>query len=176
MSTKQEIRSIMRKRAAESSREAEKAASEELCRRLVNLQEYKDAGTVLCYMALPGEVSLKYILSDNSKCFVLPKVAGNSLELRKYDKNMLTEGYLGILEPSADAPLIDASEIDLAIIPGVAFDKAGHRLGHGKGFYDRLLPLLHCPLVGICFDYRMMDYLECDPWDISVDQVLTVKL
>jgi len=121
------------------------------------------------------------------------------LELRKYDPRWLVSGYRGIEEPSVDAPLVVPSDIDLALIPGVAFARwitSGNsvaredsdvisretaitgnsdvwRLGRGGGFYDRLLPRLTCPTVGICFSYRVLDTLPLDPWDAPLTHLVT---
>lgn len=141
------------------------------------------------------------------------------LELRKYDPRWLVSGYRGIEEPSVDAPLVAPSDIDLALIPGVAFARGvdsgnlasrddfargvdsgsvadgdvfargdsgdiSHgaadtrnsdvwRLGRGGGFYDRLLPRLTCPTIGICFSYRVLDALPLDPWDVPLTHLVT---
>ena len=87
----------------------------------------------------------------------------------------LQPGYKGILEPTPDATPVSPGEIELALIPGVAFAGergAFSRLGRGKGFYDRLLPSLRCPKVGICYPFRLVDSLPTDPWDIPLDGLI----
>lgn len=85
----------------------------------------------------------------------------------------MAPGYLGIMEPTTDAEEILPSQVDLAIIPGVAFDRQGNRLGHGKGFYDRLLPELDCPRIGVAYDGQIYDCLQTDVWDQKMDFVIT---
>lgn len=133
------------------------------------------AGCVLLYMAIPGEVDLSPLLSDTTKRFAIPLVVGDTLELREYSPGALAKGYMDIMEPSQDAPIVKPEEIGFALIPGVAFcrleDGRVMRLGRGKGFYDRLLPLLRCATAGVCFSYRMVESIPSDPWDVPLDDV-----
>lgn len=166
---------------------------------------WQDARCVLLYMALPDEVPTAPLLErwHGRKRLVLPRVVGSDLELREYHPGRLHEGYRGILEPSPQAPLVDPSEIDLAIIPGMAFApkwREGHivdsmiggrtpktpcvaslphpgnvsylRLGRGKGYYDRFLPQLSCPTVGLCYPFRLLEALPTDPWDRPLDELI----
>ena len=169
---------------------------------LRTLPEFRAASRILAYMPMSGEVDCTPLFSDEGACsspgstegrsasggtathrrFVLPRVVGDDLELRALVPALnscgpagLVPGYRGILEPSADAPLVEAGDIDLAIIPGVAFDRSCMRLGHGKGYYDRLLARLHCPIIGICFNYRLVERIPADPWDRPVDVLITEK-
>ena len=139
---------------------------------LRSIPEFLNARCILTYMPLPGEVDCTPLLASGRR-FVLPRVVGDDLELRLYDPSLLVEGYRGIREPSTDAPLVGAGDIDLAIIPGVAFDRSGMRLGHGCGYYDRLLARLNCPKIGICFSYRLVERIPAEPWDRPVDILIT---
>ena len=114
-----------------------------LCR-LEQDPRYLSAGTVLLYWSMPEEVDTHELIRkwSASKRMVLPRVCGESLELRQYDPERMVPGYRGILEPSGEAVLVPDDQIELAIVPGLAFDLEGHRLGRGKGYYDRLLPRL----------------------------------
>jgi 5-formyltetrahydrofolate cyclo-ligase len=75
------------------------------------------------------------------------------------------------MEPSQDAPV--AEKIDLVIVPGMAFDSKGNRLGRGGGFYDRLLPTLSCPKVGVCRNHQFVEEVPVQSWDQKVDIVVT---
>lgn len=132
------------------------------------------ARTVLLYSSLYGEVPTgEWIRKwSASKRIVLPKVKGDILELREYSPSSIVSGYLGIVEPSDEAPLVGASEIDLAIVPGVAFDSAGGRLGHGRGFYDRLLPQLKCCKIGVALPFRIVGKVPSEERDVKMDLVL----
>lgn len=142
--------------------------------RVEALPEFCCAHTILIYMALPDEVpTLDFIRKwEESRRFVLPVVDGDLLLLREYRADEVAPGWKGILEPCAAAPLVLPSEIELALIPGVAFDRSGGRLGRGGGFYDRLLPQLHCPVIGLCQQWRIVPQVPREPWDAPVDRVV----
>ena len=163
---KQGLRALMREREKEFSAEQAAAEASEILRRVESLPAFARARTILLYMSMPGEVPTKSFIDKwaSSKRIVLPLVKGDELELREYDPAKLREGYRGILEPSDDCAPIDPSEIDFALVPGVAFD-GNNRLGRGKGFYDRLLPRLRCPAYGAAFSFRIVDKVPADPWD-----------
>ncbi len=174
--TKQEIRSEMRLRQkdfAASGKEMTEAAA--IWAKVENLPEFISAGTVLLYMSIEGEVPASRFIEKwhTTKRILIPKVAGDDLLLFEYDPDRLTEGYRGIPEPSEDAVQAKYPEVDLAIVPGVAFTRSGIRLGRGKGFYDRLLPHLACPKAGICFSYRIIPDIPTDFWDITLDKVIS---
>ena len=140
------------------------------------MPEFMAAGTVLIYCALPDEVPTAEFIErwTGKKRIVVPLVVGETLSLKEYDPAKMHTGYAGILEPDSDAEEVDPEMIEMAFIPGVAFDRRGNRLGRGKGFYDRLLPALKCPLAGICRDFQIVeDGIPADPWDRSVDMVIT---
>lgn len=137
------------------------------------LPEFREAGTVLLYSSVPGELPTSGWLEawSASKRLLLPRVAGKTLELREYSQDLLVSGYMGITEPSPEAPPALPSEVDLAIVPGVAFDLSGGRLGHGGGYYDRLLPLLRCPKFGVCLPFRIVGMVPSGELDARVDRV-----
>ena len=83
----------------------------------------------------------------------------------------LKPGKYGIFELNGQE-FDDYETINLAIIPGVAFDKSFNRLGRGKGFYDRLLPKLNCKTIGICFDFQFLDYIPSEYHDCKVDKII----
>lgn len=99
-------------------------------------------------------------------------VVGNDLELRHYTgPEDLSIGAYGISEPTGEL-FTDYEEIDLAIIPGVAFDPSGHRLGRGKGYYDKLLPHIPACKVGICFPFQLIEEVPAEAFDICMDTVI----
>lgn len=89
----------------------------------------------------------------------------------------LHRGYIGLSEPSEEAPLVPPGEIDLILVPGLAFDRKGNRLGKGGGFYDRYLAQneIHANLWGVCFTCQITDGIPCSPLDKKVDEVLTAE-
>lgn len=162
-----------RKAAMSDDRKAE--ASRIIADRLEALPEYAGAGTVLLYCALPDEVATVALLRSSlgRRRVALPVVTGDTLELRLYDPDIMVPGYKGIPEPSSAAAAVAPEEIDLAVIPGMGFDRSGHRLGRGGGFYDRLIPALKCPLIGICFECQILDGIPTGTFDATVDKVIT---
>lgn len=104
---------------------------------------------------------------------VLPVVTGDELELRRYSgKTDLKKGSFGIDEPTGEI-VTDFSSIDVAIIPGVGFDKYGNRLGRGKGYYDRLLPKLQSYNIGVCFSFQVLPEIPTESFDRPMDEVWT---
>ena len=162
----------MRLRAAREP--LDPAAVDDGWARVEALPEFQRAHTILIYMALPDEVPTRGFICkwEAQKRIVLPVVDGDSLLLREYRADQVTPGWKGILEPCAAAAPVAPSEIDLALVPGVAFDPGGGRLGRGKGFYDRLLPRLDCPRIGICQQWRIVPQVPREPWDIRMDSVI----
>ena len=85
------------------------------------------------------------------------------------DLGQLTSGAYGIPEPNPDAPVVSAAEIDLILVPGMAFDASGRRLGRGKGYYDRFLSDFHGKTMGICG--QLMEEIPVEQHDITMDAV-----
>ena len=99
---------------------------------------------------------------------------GDDLRLLRYTgPDSLRKGAFGIWEPKADGEEAVEGAIDLIIVPGVAFDAQGHRLGRGRGFYDRLLSSLDTPKVGICFDFQLVPSVPVESFDHPMDHVIT---
>lgn len=107
---------------------------------------------------------------------MLPLIKGNDLQLLLYSgKESLKAGAFGILEPTEDCVAVPENEIDLIIVPGVAFDRQRNRLGRGKGFYDRLLSTLNVPKIGISYDFQLKDQIPVEPFDRKMDLIITEK-
>ena len=153
--------------------------SAEICSKVLASAIWQEAGTLLVYYPLSDEVDVRTLIEaafESGRRVLLPVVKGEELELRLYEgEASLTKGAFGIMEPTG--PLFapdNYHEIELALIPGMAFDGAGHRLGRGKGFYDRLLPkLTNARLTGICFPFQFLDEVPAEPHDISVHEVIS---
>lgn len=139
-----------------------------------SLQDQWDAAhTVLLYSALPDEVNTDYLLisaKDNGKTVLLPRVNGDRLTLHVYDPDAMAPGAFGVMEPQgAEFPPSRYGEIELVVVPGMAFDRRGHRLGRGKGYYDRLLPLLPAArAVGLCFPFQVVASVPAEAYDAVV--------
>lgn len=162
-------------RAEVKAKTFDPVTSTEIWDTLAKMEQFISARTVLLYSSMSTEVNTMDFIGKwaESKTIVLPVVSGNNLLLRKYEPEKMAPGYRGIMEPTSDSEEIPPSQVDLAIIPGVAFDRQGNRLGHGKGFYDRLLPELDCPRIGVAYDGQIYDHLKTDDWDQKMDFVIT---
>lgn len=139
---------------------------------------FRAAHTVLLYSSLPDEVDTHTFIRrwEGRKRILLPVVVSDSeLELRVYTgSGNMRRGAFNIDEP-AGAAFTDYGSIDLAVIPGVAFDRHGNRLGRGRGYYDRLLARLGragVPTIGVCFYFQKLDAIPAETHDIAVGEVL----
>jgi 5-formyltetrahydrofolate cyclo-ligase len=164
--------------------EAERLArSRRVWERVAALACYQHARVVLGYMAFDHEVLTDGLMQRamaSGKQLVLPMVLGNRQGMALYVIEELERdvapGYCGILEPQPRRTRAVAPEtLELALIPGVAFDLRGGRLGLGAGFYDRLLSQLPrgIPMVGLAFDFQVIPRLPLQPHDILLDAIVT---
>ncbi len=175
MKSKSELRRLIRQRKSQCSCEELDDFSQKICQQVIHHDLWLHAHTVLLYNSLPDEVDTRWLIEDalkSGKTVLLPVVRGDDLELRLYSDQMQT-GSFGIQEPLGKA-FLDYSSIDLAIVPGMAFDAVGNRLGRGRGYYDRLLPRIpHLKSIGICFPFQLLDLLPTDSHDISMTEIIT---
>lgn len=136
----------------------------------------REAQVILAYYALSDEVDTHSLLDElvaEGKTVLLPKVLDDtSMELRRYTGPQdLSEGAYHIMEP-AGTPFTDLKQIDVALIPGIAFDAQGHRLGRGKGYYDRFLTAFTGRTIGVCFDFQKVAEVPVDAHDVAVNRVV----
>ncbi len=97
---------------------------------------------------------------------------GVNLEVLPYNRSSLRLGAFQIEEPQGD-DVRDISSIELIVVPGVAYDRCGNRVGRGKGFYDRLLASTHATKVGVGYDFQLVDDIDSEPHDVVMDLVVT---
>lgn len=157
--------------------QAEKvAAAREVFDRLERSAAFLVAEKILMYHSLPDELTTIEFLNKwgSRKRFYLPRVNGVNLEILPYDQSRLELGAFHIEEPSGD-DLTDPAEIELMVIPAVAFDRRGNRLGRGKGFYDRLLGSTSATKIGVGYDFQLFDEIPVEPHDVPMDFVITQK-
>lgn len=131
--------------------------------------------TILMFHSLPDEVQTHAFVEKwhKKKKVLLPVVRGDILELRHYKgKECLQVGAFGIEEPEGEN-FTRLHEIELSIVPGISFDRQGNRLGRGKGYYDKLLPLLQSYNIGICYRFQARESIPAEPFDRSMDEVWT---
>lgn len=148
-----------------------------ITRKLLELKEFKDAKSVLFYVSTPEEVDTHGAIKESlalGKSVYVPKMNGERLSICPLlDLEELKPGDLGILEPCEPASSVHTKTIDLIVIPGLAFDHKGNRLGHGKGYYDRLLKETKGFKVGLAFDEQVTEELPTESHDVPLDLLLT---
>ncbi|MBI2453235.1 5-formyltetrahydrofolate cyclo-ligase [Candidatus Peregrinibacteria bacterium] len=169
-------RSLIEKRL-NLSVESKKEKSGKIIKTLENMEIFQRAKTIFCYISNKDEVQThdlikKYLIG---KKIIVPKVTSKNglkfLRLRNW-KN-LQKGFCDILEPINDDEEINASKIELSIIPGVGFDRSGHRIGYGKGYYDRLLKKISTPKIGLAYHGQIVDRIPAKPHDQKVAIIVT---
>lgn len=152
------------------------AESKLIIRQLEELQEFKNAKTVMAYWSIKGEVYTHDFINNWSrqKRFILPSVDGNTMHLKVFEgiNNLMPGDLYSIPEP--DGPIFhDLSAIDLIIVPGIAFDRYNNRMGRGKAYYDRFLSSINATKVGICFRFQLFAEVPSDEYDIKMDKVIS---
>ena len=174
--TKQELRNRIRaqKRAMTPEQIEEKSAS--LARQLYATELYQQAQTVYGYLPYNQEVRTVPILQQalrDGKRVAVPKVYGEEMHfLYIEDLSQVEKGSFGIPEPIADGP-VATQEDALILMPGLAFDPKGNRMGYGGGFYDKYLQAQpNHPTVALCYDFQMLPRLDTEEHDVPVDLVL----
>jgi len=132
---------------------------------------YQEAKVVGLFSAIKHEPDLSPLLKD-SKIWLLPKVSGDNLIYVRYlSQSLLIKSELGILEPQGLKD--ESSSLDLVIIPGIAFDTKGNRIGFGKGYFDRFLSSHQLPyLIGVAFPFQMQKQIKTTKSDVPVNEVL----
>ncbi|MGN0310588.1 MAG: 5-formyltetrahydrofolate cyclo-ligase [Bacteroides sp.] len=150
--------------------------SAEALKRLEASPRFQDAQVVMLYYSLPDEVQTHDFVERwaSKKQIILPVVVGDDLELRSYhSRHELATGAYGIEEPTGP-PFLHPEQIACIVVPGVAFDDLGNRLGRGKGYYDRLLPRLpQAWKIGLCFPFQRVEEVPAEPFDIRMDEVIS---
>jgi 5-formyltetrahydrofolate cyclo-ligase len=147
---------------------------------LLDLPELADVQTVLSYAAMPAELDPSFAITALRQDAVrigytrieAPGVLGVHVV---ESETQLIPGPLSIRQPSEDLPRLPFDQIDAVLVPGVAFDESGARLGYGGGYYDRLLPLLRddCTRIGVAFDEQILEEIPAEEHDAFVDVVVT---
>lgn len=181
--TKREIRQDVKRRLADMPADVAAAKSRAACAALVSLPEFRSAGAVMLFLSMPDEIDTTTALLaawEGEKIVLVPKVASNRrqmipVECRTLDDHMAAGAY-GIREPENTQPW-PREEIDLVVVPGLAFDRTGSRLGRGGGYYDRFLGP-HAPRTitcGLSFDEQLVGEVPADDHDRPVEILVTDK-
>ena len=173
---KKELRRQIREKKREMTPEQIELASEKLKELFLATEQYREAKTVYGYLPYNQEVRTVSMLQQalaEGKRVAVPKVYGDEMKfIYLTDLAQVAEGYAGIPEPVADGPVAD-DPTALVLMPGLVFDKEGHRIGYGGGFYDKFLTEEpgH-PTVALCYDFQIVKELPTEKFDVPVDLVL----
>ncbi|NCD25724.1 MAG: 5-formyltetrahydrofolate cyclo-ligase [Deltaproteobacteria bacterium] len=182
-SNKAELRNLFRTRRHNLTRDKRSDASARIRARLLDLPETRLAGSVLLYVPTKNEVDTWPLLEHFWTVGVqvlLPRCRDNQpgfMDIHAVNSAAeLGPGQFGLTEPILGlAPLVTEPEPDLILVPALAFDRRGFRLGFGGGYYDRFLTCLTHPhlRVGLAYDFQIAERLPAEPWDMPVQCIIT---
>ncbi|HOP69302.1 MAG TPA: 5-formyltetrahydrofolate cyclo-ligase [Bacillota bacterium] len=183
--TKRELRKQIFQRRDRLSGEEIREYSRQIARRLYGLPEYRESRVIMFFLSFRSEVDTRSMVEESlarGKEVLVPKALPDSRELiasRLLDcREDLAPGAYGIPEPKESAlRVVDPLQIDLLIVPGVAFSEDGRRLGYGGGYYDRFFGRLRpeVPLLALAFELQIVPEVPVQPWDRPVDLIVTEK-
>ena len=181
---KQNLKSEILEKRKTLSKEEIKEKSSKVKENLYSLSEFKDSKNIMFYVSFNNEVDTQKLIKEllsNNKTILVPFVQKNNpiLQLSEIkDFNDLEPKTFGILEPKEDKiKKFGINDVDLVIVPGIVFDKSGHRIGYGYGYYDRFLKKLNKNVVkiGFAFEFQLVDKIPEEQHDVPMDVVVTEK-
>ena len=181
--SKKHVRQILKQKRHNMSRDEMLSKSEKIKNTLFGTTEFQNAKTILFYVSYDNEVFTHDMIKsciNQGKSVIVPisNVENKSLILSEIsDWTDLVEGAYGILEPKKESiTTASIDEIGLIIVPGVGFDKKGHRIGHGMGYYDKLLHVCKdITKIGLSFELQLLDSLPVEDHDIKMNIIITEK-
>ena len=147
--------------------------SVQLWAKVAAMDEYRHAHNVMAFVGCMGEPDTDPLfarLAVDGKRLLLPRVEPSGIVVADGDSPLLASKF-GVQEPTG--PAIDVGEIDLVIVPGLAFTAAGDRLGYGQGYYDRFLPTVSAPTVAVCFEDQLVDEMPLTSHDVRIGIVVS---
>lgn len=165
---------ILDKRKSFTSSEIQ-AMSDEVMEVVELSGAFQDAKNIFIYYGCNGEVETKPFIDkwSQEKNFYLPVVVGDQMVLRKYSaQTTFKMSTFGILEPEGN-DFTDYKKLNLAIVPGLAFDRKMNRLGYGKGYYDRFFKSVNVSKLGVCFDFQLIDSMPSENHDVKMDVLIS---
>ena len=175
---KDELRHAMRARRRVLSQEEQRRASLAVLERVRAFAPYREARSVMAYMACRGELDLSPVIADalaQGKTLLLPRceAPGIMTARRVTDLSQLVSGAYGLIEPAQCCAVFPPEEIDLILVPGTAFDASGGRLGQGGGYYDRFLARTKALRAGVCHDFALIACVPAQAHDMRMDCIFT---
>ena len=151
--------------------------------KLINSDIYKRSKKIFTYISFGSEVDtkefIKYALSDNKEIYVpkTDKIKKEMVAIRISSLDNMSVDKWGILEPKTVEKDKIGEEFDLVIMPGVAFDRVGNRIGYGGGYYDKYISNknIKCPKFALAYDFQIVDKIQVEEHDIKTEGVMTNK-
>lgn len=178
--TKEQLRESMRGKRRALTQSEVLHLSEKIRERLFSLDCIKSASAVCTFISAfkePDTLEIIRLLINEGKRVAVPVTDEKNvtLSLSYIDStDGLTHGAYGIYEPSVIQPA-DICDMDAVLVPALAFDRFGGRMGFGKGYYDRLLAEKDCVKVGLCYDFQLLDKIPTEPHDVAMNYIITDK-
>lgn len=171
---KKEVRKQIRELKKLVSLEEKKQKSVSIWDKVEQDEHFKKAKVVLAYWSMDDEVFTHDFICKwaEQKCILLPCVRGDELDIRYFEgkDKLCTRGEYAIQEPVGEL-FTKLDEIDLILVPGIAFDKDLNRLGRGKGYYDKILKQTHAYTIGVCFDFQFLNHIPTEEHDVKMNSV-----
>jgi len=156
--------------------EARNGASQEICRWIGSWSLFQQSRTVLTYTPMRGEADLTSLMENHpEKNWLLPRILPDGcMFFHPYDADRLVHHPYGMLEPAPELPVVPAEGIEMALVPGLAYDRQGWRLGYGGGYFDRFLAAAeNCTSLGVTYHALLFDHLPHQEHDVPVQYVVT---
>ena len=178
---KQKLRQLILAKRRELAASEVKAASLAIQQVFIDSPEFARAELIVLYAPVHNEVDTALVFDralGAKKKILYPVVAREGLLFRRVSApDQLQKGTFGIMEPVASCEAHDPFEADLIVLPGVAFDEKGRRIGYGKGYYDKALHPMEGrgKLIGFCYDFQVVDTIAGEPHDVKMDKLITEK-
>ena len=173
---KKALRKKIKTIKSEISFEEKKSLSKNILLKLEQNKDFINANTVMLYWSMRDEVfTHDFVIKwADKKTIILPSVDGENLILKKFTgiNNLIAGDRYDIPEPKGES-FENKNDIDLIIVPGVAFDKQKNRMGRGKAYYDKLLKTTKAKKIGVCFNFQLFDNIPHDKYDIKMDLVIS---
>ena len=178
--SKSELRRIYRAARKALSPKEKRLIDAAIAKKLLRSEWYRAAACVFCYVSTPEEIDtfpiLRQALADGrTLCVPLCGAKGEMTARRIRSLEELKSGAYGILEPSADAPVVAPEEVSLAVVPALACDRRGYRLGYGGGYYDRFLSRTNAVCAALCASQRMSAALPHEAFDRCCHYIITER-
>lgn len=172
---KSKLRALVKKRVKAISLAQKEKRATALLRAVWEYPLFKQAQNVMLFWPLPDEINTIPLVEHAhavGKNVFLPVVVGNDLVIKPYNPATMQPGAFGILEPQGES--VSPAQLDLMVVPGVAFDTANNRMGRGKGFYDRLLSQCTAHTLGVGYAEQLYLAIPTEPHDMPLNHVIVV--